>query len=792
MIIYDDVFNDAIALYQSGERSAEPFATMTLKDYLKWVKTGATPFNYQTYGESWKSKSGAEVMTGSPATIKQLRAGVTSAEKKALKRGRLTGATFSHCNPTGKSGVVLKRKEAGEEDSGTCLVGFDIDGIATVEKAEAERDRLFADIPFVLSSSLSASGKGVWLLVALSRPARDKSDFANIWWMLAVELQEKHKVTIGGTSGKGSTDTAPSNMVSLRFYTHDPDIKIRRDECVERYDLPEPDALPNVKESKVRAGLDQPTPAKLQSSPKQQPSTRAQGHDDFVCYMADGTIVVPKHKDADRFVAQCRWMVKHKKTFIPDRKEFSGFIIRAKSMGIPYQKIVDICRTQPNFDEAIDPADIAKINPRADVDGQVAVAFSKLKQFGYEPASKTNDKQVKSNDQKVKGNNEDEEETPPAEPFIFNKANFNELEALDTTNTYFVPKKITALFADAGVGKTGLYLYWIAQATQAGKKVGIIANDMSKEEFRPYFHAYGMVEDMVTLYDEEQSVFESDLKRWFESNKPDIIVIDTFDSWLEQVTDSFLEPGIEFNVKSPSHWVKARQWLHRIIAHFNIAVMAIFHVPQKSNPFMLPHSSKLKGLLFRTWLLVAKENGQLMKWGRSDIANCFAIERPGTICLYPDKQRSADRQDPKFFNFDRELPDDVRLNPDDDFKPRLPSEFRPVPFEKCGEFFSSDKTSDKTSDDISDVFGKTSDKTSDNSIDVLQTNTLIAKVRHLSNKLGQQIPEGKIVDNLRKYNSATVHRMLREAANDGLLIQHDFGTGDRAKFSIPTETIQTQ
>ena len=271
VIITDEIFTETIALYQCGERSAEPWASVAVGDYLQWVKSGTAPFNYKTYGERWKLKNPMNIMSGSVNTIKQLRAGVTDAEKKALKRGRLTGASFSHCNPVGKSGVILKRKEAGDEDRGTHLVSFDIDGIKTVEQAEAERDRLFKQIPFVLSSSLSASGKGVWLLVVLSRRASDKTDFANIWWMLANELQEKYNVTIGGTSGKGSTDTAPSNMVSLRFYTYDPEIWIREATMVERYELPEPDAVPDKKDSQIKAGVVQQTTAKpKQPSPRQK------------------------------------------------------------------------------------------------------------------------------------------------------------------------------------------------------------------------------------------------------------------------------------------------------------------------------------------------------------------------------------------------------------------------------------------------------------------------------------------------------------------------------------------
>ena len=96
--------------------------------------------------------------------------------------------------------------------------------------------------------------------------------------MLAAELQEKYDVAIGGMSIKGSTDTAPSNMISLRFYTHDPAICIRDPRDVKRYELPKPEDVPNDKESRIKAGVLQPTLAKTKSSPakKTDKSTKVQ------------------------------------------------------------------------------------------------------------------------------------------------------------------------------------------------------------------------------------------------------------------------------------------------------------------------------------------------------------------------------------------------------------------------------------------------------------------------------------------------------------------------------------
>ena len=287
------------------------------------------------------------------------------------------------------------------------------------------------------------------------------------------------------------------------------------------------------------------------------------------------------------------------------------------------------------------------------------------------------EKKVEKVEKVEKAESTDTPDIPLTKPTFYTRAGFDKLQAIDTTSKYFVPGKVNAVFGDAGIGKTGLFLHWvITELLREGnehKKATIISRDMSIEEFRPFLHGYGNKEDLdnrIAIFSESDMVLERDLLHHIEEWKPDIIVADTFDTWLEECESAFMPPGTSFDVKVAGHWVLARAWLTNIITKNNIAFLAILHVPLKSNPFLLPHSSKLKGLLFRTWLLVAKSCEKLIKWGQQDIAAALRNEPDGTVCLYPDKQRCGDEKDkiPLFFNFNVKIDPD-KLNKDDQFIP---------------------------------------------------------------------------------------------------------------------------
>ena len=267
----DNILSQRIALYQSSEQSKKPWGVLRLDQYFDWVKTGNTPQVEQTFGEYWQVNGGKRIMAGSAQTINKIRASTDKLEQRILKEGSLTGVTFGHCRPTFPSGVVIGRRHAKSSDSGTQLVCFDIDGIETADQAEHQRDRLFTAIPSLLAAGVSASGKGVWLVIAMSRAAVDKDDYAKLWWLLAVKLQNEHGVQIGV---EGGTDRAPSNIVSLRFYSHDPHLRTRSKDTIELFNAPDPDDVPTVEESKVRAGVMTAVPARPRSQKQLQPSSK--------------------------------------------------------------------------------------------------------------------------------------------------------------------------------------------------------------------------------------------------------------------------------------------------------------------------------------------------------------------------------------------------------------------------------------------------------------------------------------------------------------------------------------
>lgn len=299
------IMNEEIALYQSGARSGAPWATLKVGDYFQWIKTGVIPQKINQCGDRWQIKQGYQVMQDSAHTINGIRKGIPPREKDVLKNQHLTPVTFGHCNPVGKeTGVVVTRVIGKKNDSGTRFVCFDIDGIETTEQAQQQRDRLFLSIPSVLAAGLSASGKGVWLVIALSRQTANKDDYANVWWLLAAELKEKG-VDIGQSTGAGATDRAPSNMVSLRYYSYDPDMKVRGND-IEVYQVPDPDEVPTIEESKVRAGVLHTRQTQIQRNKSTRPtvSPNAVETRDTSKQVSRGIPPVPIYSERVNWVAQ--------------------------------------------------------------------------------------------------------------------------------------------------------------------------------------------------------------------------------------------------------------------------------------------------------------------------------------------------------------------------------------------------------------------------------------------------------------------------------------------------------
>ena len=356
------IFNERLALYQTAHFSNVPWGTITVGAYLRWTETGVTP-SVTVVGDPWKARNGRAVMENSFEVISKLRQGVPPREKDTLKTNHLTAVSWGHCNPVGEaSSIVVPRATGKRHDSGTRYVCFDIDGFETIEQAMNERDRLFTAIPSLLAAGLSASGRGVWLVIAMSRNAKDEEDYKNLWWLLAVKLQQQYGVKIGmPQKGAGATDRAPSNMVSLRFYSHDKDLRVRTGNTIELFEPP--DELPDYKDSQRLAEgrpveqIPQVPPQTIepvkQASPQIAPQTAP-----VTKQPATRNVPATKKTKPTKQIRQTKKALAELRSaiewandngitnVITDNATFSCFALGANQIGLPIEEQIEFCESQ--------------------------------------------------------------------------------------------------------------------------------------------------------------------------------------------------------------------------------------------------------------------------------------------------------------------------------------------------------------------------------------------------------------------------------------------------------------
>ena len=249
-----NILDERLSLYQSGIQSHAPWATITVGDYLLWTQRGEPLPQFRSVGtDEWKKKKGWEVLNKSYNSIKTIRSGEPGEDElPGIKRESLSAVSWGHGQATGKAGYVVDRKSAKKHHPGTRYLCFDIDKITSSEGACQERDRLFGENDSILAAGLSASGRGVWVIFALARPAVGEADYKRLWWWLAAQLVVEHGLPIGVK--EKNLDVAPSNMVSLRFFSYDPGLRSRGVE-VKLLDVPPPADVPSEQESTAKDGI---------------------------------------------------------------------------------------------------------------------------------------------------------------------------------------------------------------------------------------------------------------------------------------------------------------------------------------------------------------------------------------------------------------------------------------------------------------------------------------------------------------------------------------------------------
>ena len=265
-----------LALFQTGTFSKTPVGVISAAGWIEWQRTGRPPADenaiYILTAEEWKGRRAeADFRQTSDdrerrghldERVSQYREALAKKPDDALftkgvkewKKNNLPCVAWGwrgEIDPVDGRGFTIQRA-ARLARSINPLICFDVDGIRDEAHADAVRDSL-RDIPFVVAAGKSVSGRGTWFVVAVDRLPVDAAEYKSAWWYVALHLVRDRGMTVERLDPKkerekGGADTAPSNAVSLRFASHDPDAWIKPDTDVEPFALPPAAELPNQKE----------------------------------------------------------------------------------------------------------------------------------------------------------------------------------------------------------------------------------------------------------------------------------------------------------------------------------------------------------------------------------------------------------------------------------------------------------------------------------------------------------------------------------------------------------------
>ena len=243
---FAELMERRLAIYPASRYSQYAIGTISVGGWLSWTQRGVWALDWIQTAEQddWKWARARQSFGRAALTVDRIRGTDDPAERRTLKE-ILACVTWGSGRIAGDTGVALPRDRRNVRGANPLIV-FDLDH---VDDPEAERDRLVREVPFAFAAGLSASGTGVWLACAVDREILDAADYARTWWTMAAILHTQHGVAIGE---EGGVDRAPSNAVSLRFYSRDRDLQT--DPNVVPYPMAGME-LPDVSASRRVAGV---------------------------------------------------------------------------------------------------------------------------------------------------------------------------------------------------------------------------------------------------------------------------------------------------------------------------------------------------------------------------------------------------------------------------------------------------------------------------------------------------------------------------------------------------------
>lgn len=446
-----------------------------------------------------------------------------------------------------------------------------------------------------------------------------------------------------------------------------------------------PELIDWYRQRKKKTLVSRPLQTGVQSKVVSQPKVIPQS--DFVTDIFDSNDRTVSDSDLQRIRDQLKEFVNvtelgiENVSFLLARDEERFFHLAKCLVGIlPVEEFVDFCRTQPfvlkrnqTEDQYFQDVEgrFKSLKPAYTVESQLKQFFALAKERANEIKPLLTQAVEKSpipttplNDHKCL-----------KRPMKVSRDQYDRLPIVRPTRPLDVPsKKIVTVFGPSNVGKTSIVLYDVVENyLKSGKRVLVINNDMLHSEIRPYLYSFGF-EDKFDLhvFDEETVMTKRILEKALREIKPDLLVADTLDTMLLQCDSNF-------SFDSWQTCEMAISWLKQIIQAVECGVLGIFHTPKAPpNCFGLPHSAKLKGAIFQSWLVMDFNHAEGNKWHRKEIRDRWSSQPEGTILVYPDKVRAGHKAHNGYFvRFDGKVNDSQTLA--GDWKPDLPSVWKPLP-----------------------------------------------------------------------------------------------------------------
>ena len=381
------------------------------------------------------------------------------------------------------------------------------------------------------------------------------------------------------------------------------------------------------------------------------------------------------------------YLNKNSRRFIPQgHSEYGAWHKRLLAMGFSREKIKQIAKSQPGYEEKVDDDDIDNSQPYDDPEKQARIEFDRVKKlfdaFSLDIAEAKDYRARHENQHTVTVKKEE-----PSKPAVQNESIDDNDDGViihlrDKAKQIVPSKPLSRLFPPIGEvnvvagqensGKTSLLMNEVMTVTKGqgsaglgGVNVLILSYDLRYEFLSQYLLAYQCQDNTVIVIDRPKS-WEY-IQKIIEKYYINAVVLDSMLDFFSTYSSIFLGEGNDFDPDKQLSWVKAFSWLMPILQNCHLSVLGVLHVPKGRFAHGLPHSSKLGGYLWN-WYVLYRKGRDMQSFPMRWLAERFDNASKRTQMLYQGRERLGEIKH-WFYEYGDEV-DRSLLNDKVDFVPR--------------------------------------------------------------------------------------------------------------------------